>query len=254
MKKMRTILQRLLPRRASAAGRSWCRPVLPGAGAAILSLVLLAAASLPHAAVRADVVRLADPIQASAWTGSAPLQSTARMTVSEQGSSSSLRPQVDQRRSDSDSLDDGLKPMRQLTLDTKPQSGEMPLDLAAAKFTAAGQVSHGFGTNRPWNLYSFWWESPAFCHQPLYFEEINVERYGYSHGFAQPALSAAHFFGTVPVLPYLMGATPPRECVYTLGHYLPGSYAPYHVYYPPRSLRGAVFEAGAVTGLFFLLP
>ena len=68
----------------------------------------------------------------------------------------------------------------------------------------------------------------VFCHRPLYFEEINLERYGYGCGWClQPGASAAHFFGTVPALPYLMTVDCPHECIYTLGHYRPGSCPPW---------------------------
>ena len=150
--------------------------------------------------------------------------------------------------------DDGLKSMRELTLDIRPEEGELPKDLAAAKFLDVGEVRHPAGTNRPWPLYEFWWEAPAVCHRPLYFEEVNLERYGYSHGLIQPILSGAHFFGKVPALPYLMTAEPHRDCVYTLGHYPPGSYAPYHIHYPPVSLRAAAVEAAVLTGLIFAIP
>lgn len=149
---------------------------------------------------------------------------------------------------------DGLRPMEDLSVDIQPESGDLPGDPAAAKFAAAGQVQHMAGTSRPWPLYSYWWEAPAVCHRPLYFEEVNLERYGYSCGVAQPVVSAAHFFGTIPALPYLMAAEPCSRCVYTLGHYRPGSCAPLQIVRPPLSLRGAAAEAGVVTGLIFAIP
>ncbi len=150
--------------------------------------------------------------------------------------------------------DDGLRPLGQLSVSIRPPSGDLPGDPAASRFAAAGLVRHVPGTNRPWPLYSYRWEAPSVCHQPLYFEQVNLERYGYSCGVAQPLVSAAHFFGTIPALPYLMAADPCRCCTYTLGHYRPGSCAPFHLYHPPLSLRGAAVEAGAVTGLIFAIP
>jgi hypothetical protein len=52
----------------------------------------------------------------------------------------------------------------------------------------------------------------------------------------------------------LTGAFPPHECIYTLGRTPPGTYVPYHINRPPVSARGAALEAGAVTGLIFLIP
>jgi len=160
----------------------------------------------------------------------------------------------DEPSQSADLNEDGLKPISEVTLDIRPEEGELPRDLAAAKFHDAGEVRHLPGTNRPWPLYEFWWEAPAVCHRPLYFEEVNLERYGYSYGRLQPFLSGAHFFGKVPALPYLMTAEPHRDCVYTLGHYPPGSYAPYRLHYPPLSLRAAAVEAAVVTGLIFAIP
>jgi hypothetical protein len=122
--------------------------------------------------------------------------------------------------------DAGLKPLAHVNLDIRPKPGELPADVAAERFAQAGWVAQGMGTSRPWELYAFWWQTPGLCHQPLYFEQVNLERYGYSCGKFQPVLSAAHFFGTVGALPYLMTVDPPHQCVYTLGHSLPGSCVP----------------------------
>ena len=70
----------------------------------------------------------------------------------------------------------------------------------------------------------------------------------------QPVLSGAHFFATVPALPYKMAVDPPWACVSTLGHYRPGSPAPYRVIYPPLSVRGALAEAAVVIGGIVLIP
>ncbi len=102
--------------------------------------------------------------------------------------------------------------------------------------------------------FSYSWQASAFCHQPLYFEEVNLERYGRSHKYVQPALSAAHFFCTLPALPYLMVVEPPRECIYTAGHYRPGSpYEPERIL-PPWDTAAGVVEAGVVVGLIFAIP
>lgn len=98
------------------------------------------------------------------------------------------------------------------------------------------------------------WEAPALCHGPLYFEEINLERYGHHVPVVQPILSAAHFFGRLPALPYLWGAKPRHGCYYTLGHYRPGDCVPHHLHRPPLSLRGAAYQAAATTGFLFAVP
>jgi len=98
------------------------------------------------------------------------------------------------------------------------------------------------------------WKAAGNCHKPLYFEDWNLERYGHSHGPLDPIFSAAHFFVTLPILPYKMGVELPWECIYPLGYYRPGNCAPWTVPAPPISCRGFAMEAATVTGLVFLLP
>ena len=101
----------------------------------------------------------------------------------------------------------------------------------------------------------FTWKAAGYCHKPLYFEDWELERYGHSRGpWLDPFVSAAHFFVTLPVLPYKMGVELPWECVYPLGYYRPGSCAPWTIPAAPVSCRGLAVEAATVTGAVFLLP
>ena len=61
--------------------------------------------------------------------------------------------------------------------------------------------------------------SPAlgFCHQPLYFEHIELERYGHSHCKLHSVVGGIHFFGSIALLPYKTGLMRPRECFPTWG-------------------------------------
>ncbi len=102
---------------------------------------------------------------------------------------------------------------------------------------------------------TFMWKASALCHKPLYFEDVQLERYGHSWGpGVQPVVSSAMFFATVPILPYKMGMDLPWECVYPLGYYRPGDCAPYMIPPVPVSVRGAAAEAAAVTGGILLIP
>jgi len=101
---------------------------------------------------------------------------------------------------------------------------------------------------------TFTWKAAGYCHKPLYFEQWGLERYGHSYGWVDPILAGAHFFATLPVLPYKMGVELPWECVYPLGYYRPGNCAPWTVPAVPISKRGLALEAATVTGLVFLLP
>lgn len=108
---------------------------------------------------------------------------------------------------------------------------------------------------RCWEQTTYLWKASAMCHKPLYFEDEQLERYGHSFSPCfQPVISGAHFFTRLPVLPYCMGVEPPCECIYALGHYRPGSCAPYMCNPIPLSPRGALIEAGAVTGAAMALP
>ena len=101
----------------------------------------------------------------------------------------------------------------------------------------------------------FTWKASAVCHTPLYFEDVQLERYG--HGICpllQPALSGVRFWVTIPFVPYLMGTYPPTQCVYDLGYYRPGSCAPNMIQPCPISMRGALIEAGAIVGAAYAIP
>jgi len=108
---------------------------------------------------------------------------------------------------------------------------------------------------RAWGCLTYTWKASALCHKPLYFEEMSLERYGHSWGpICDPVISAAHFFGTLPILPYKMGVDTPCECQYALGYYRPGNCAPYMIEPFPISPRGAAVQAGFVVGAVSALP
>jgi hypothetical protein len=108
---------------------------------------------------------------------------------------------------------------------------------------------------RNWMASTFTYQASALCHKPLYFEEVQLERYGHTAGpIKQPIVSGAHFFANIAVLPYKMAISPPFECEYPLGYYRPGSCAPWHIPPVPLSLRGALAEAGAWVGGIYILP
>lgn len=108
---------------------------------------------------------------------------------------------------------------------------------------------------RDWPQITYMWKASGLCHKPLYFEQVQLERYGHCWGpIAQPLLSGVHFFGTLPVLPYKMGLKTPNECVYSLGYYRPGNCAPYMIDAIPFTWRAAGYQAGVVTGMSFILP
>lgn len=148
--------------------------------------------------------------------------------------------------------DPNRPPMSSLGVDIGLPAGQLPKSEAeglVADQTLAGDLP------RPWPTQVYNWQAAATRHQPLYFEEINAERYGYSCNWvAQPFVSTAHFFATIPALPYLKAANCPGECQYTLGHYRAGSCPPYRRHCPPCDCLAMATEAGSIWWLIAVLP
>ncbi|MCA9187359.1 MAG: hypothetical protein R3E01_23965 [Pirellulaceae bacterium] len=113
----------------------------------------------------------------------------------------------------------------------------------------------GDNVARSWTPLTFTWKATALCHKPLYFEDVNLERYGHSAGpIAQPFVSGAHFFASIALFPYNSTLHPPNECIYTLGLYRPGSCAPWLVHAFPLSDTAALAEGGNIAALIGILP
>jgi hypothetical protein len=108
---------------------------------------------------------------------------------------------------------------------------------------------------RHWEPTTMTWKASGNCHKPLYFEEVQLERYGHTAGpIRQPVISGAHFFLNLVSLPYQAGINPPSECRYALGYYRPGNCAPWLVPPIPLSVRGGLWQAGVMVGGVALIP
>ena len=102
---------------------------------------------------------------------------------------------------------------------------------------------------------TFHWEATDFSHQPLYFDNVPLERYGQTRSpLLQPFISGAHFFGTLPVLPYKMGIDRYKDKIYTLGYYRSGSFAPCTRQRLPFEWDAVLFESGAWVALVLFVP
>lgn len=148
------------------------------------------------------------------------------------------------------------RPITEISVDTSLPAGLMPTDKQVAPEARATEPdvpdARAAGL---WPQRTVCWTASCLRHRPLYFEEVNLERHGYSYCCrAQPLISAAHFFATIPALPYKMTVDCPRDCVYTLGHYRPGSCAPWHGERLPCDCRAGAVEAATIVGLIFLIP
>ncbi|MEX2307119.1 MAG: hypothetical protein WD738_05980 [Pirellulales bacterium] len=150
------------------------------------------------------------------------------------------------------------KPLGELGISIALPTGQLPNDPATACWSQLNQSAGalaGRRGDRCWATYVYNWEATCLCHRPLYFEQINLERHGYGcPDCLQAGVSAAHFFATVPALPYCMAVECPCECVYTLGHYRPGSCPPWRHHWPPCSPLAAAAGGGVWTGMVFLIP
>ena len=152
-----------------------------------------------------------------------------------------------------------FKPLNQLGIGIAQPDGQSPTDFATPCWE---QINSGPNCAcRCWPVMNLNWEATCLHYHPLYFEEINAERYGYVCGgpccctcIVQPAASAAHFFATIPALPYCLVAEPPTERVYTLSYYRPGSCVPWRWNWPPCDPCAAAATAAIYTGFIFAIP
>jgi len=94
----------------------------------------------------------------------------------------------------------------------------------------------------------------AFHHQPLYFEQANLERCGKSWGCLTTAVSATHFAASTIMLPWQMAVSPPCSTVRTLRDCKAGCEYPMSALLPEYSWTGAAAEAAVITGLIFIIP
>jgi hypothetical protein len=139
-----------------------------------------------------------------------------------------------------------LKRISEIGTNIAPSEGELPRDCP---------LGNEVFRPRSFSPITFTWTASALCHKPLYFEDVQLERYGHMAGpWLQPFASGVNFFLTIPILPYKMGLELPNECMYTLGYYRPGDCAPYLFDPLPISVRGAFFEAGAWVGACAAFP
>ena len=138
--------------------------------------------------------------------------------------------------------------------DEDGQQLELPENAARTLFSKQAPIRHRVGQSREWSVTAYEWQPTEFCHGPLYFEEINLERYGNEFCYLQPAISSVHFFGTLPLLPYKTAADSPIDCIYELGHFRPGNLIPFRHHRIPFDFWAALYQGGVVTGLLYAIP
>lgn len=136
------------------------------------------------------------------------------------------------------------------------ESQQLPEPTTRRQLALLPEVVQQPGFGRGWNTMSYSWQAPALYHSPLYFEQVEVERYGNEICGIQPWVSGAHFYATVFTLPYQMGIEDngPFSCHYDLGHNRPGECVPYSIHALPFSWTGALTQGAVATGLAFVIP
>ena len=118
----------------------------------------------------------------------------------------------------------------------------MELDAPGYYFT------EGYGLRRaPRNTHTF-------CHNPLYFEDPNLERCGQTKACLTTLSSAVHFTTMIALTPYLTTVDHPRDCVRALPDCPTCHSFASDAYFPEWSWKAAAVQAGAVTGLIFIIP
>ncbi len=144
----------------------------------------------------------------------------------------------DQASNEDDSVDsrgDGSSSNRTSPNETWSRKSiqEISIDIrethAAAPQDRSSELNYGSGD---WTQFSaspkvFAWAAPDIRYQPLYFEDVALERYGQTGLInVQPIRSAAHFFKSVVFLPNHVLHDHPHSCEYPLGFCRPGSNVP----------------------------
>ncbi len=143
----------------------------------------------------------------------------------------------------------------QIGLDIQPPPGRLPADSSADLLPAASREPVPAKPTRGWGYIALNWVPSEIVHQPLYFDDQPLERYGQTVCPAvQPVLSGARFFGTFPIMPYKIGLDRTHDQVSTAGYVRAGRCAPPICERIPLELDASLFESGAWVGFIFLLP
>ncbi len=107
------------------------------------------------------------------------------------------------------------------------------LDVRAKKGAPKGIAGELMETQKNvWTEFSpelkvFAWVAPDIRYQPLYFENVALERYGQTSGMRRESIrSTANFFTSAVLLPYHMRRDAPGSCDYPLGFCRPGDVIP----------------------------
>ena len=139
------------------------------------------------------------------------------------------------------------KSVREIRIDTDP-GAKAPED----RTSQLGEHSELWITREVFTFQSPMRYSVCSCHNPLYFEEPDLERCGNTHCIFTTKLSALHFASNTLLLPYRLVTQPPCETQCALGDCRCCEEMPCQT--PLRCrLSGILSESAAAAGFVFLL-
>lgn len=111
------------------------------------------------------------------------------------------------------------------------------------------------GDARGYSFQCVHWRASLVQHNPLYFQDVVLERHGHRcAGCLQPLVSGAKFYSTIAIYPYLRTLRCPQECQYALGNYRPGTPAPCLKQHLPYDKRAAAVQTLSAAAFFWAMP
>ena len=112
------------------------------------------------------------------------------------------------------------KTIQEVQIDVRDSSGDIPKDESEV-LNASSQRYYG-SDGRTEKVFA--WAAPNIRYQPLYFEDVALERYGQTKGLVkQPIVSAFKFLRDGALLPFNAKIDNPYSCDTPLGFCRPGS-------------------------------
>jgi len=135
-----------------------------------------------------------------------------------------------------------------------PQPGFIPKDQQVSCPNMQSLPQQG-STDRNFATMQYCWVPTNVFHNPLYFEDPALERYGQQYPYGvQPFVSLGRFGIQFLGLPYQMAIDPVHREIYALGYDRPGDNTPLLEYRIPFNAKAAVVAGGVYTGFAFLIP
>ncbi len=117
-----------------------------------------------------------------------------------------------------------LRPIQEISLNIQNQTGQLPQSRAGELLT---HMDYRWPQFEPAHSF-FAWESPNIGYQPLYFEDVALERYGQTCRPGRQVLqSTVHFGASFLTLPYHLFIDPSWNCETPYGYCRPGEIAPF---------------------------